>query len=79
VEMQDARSLFYFDAVHPRGDKRILINTNRLLQPVIGEYQQVHRRCVSQPTEHQAILLQRLGLNLPKNLLFAEKFLKKME
>jgi hypothetical protein len=77
--MQDARSLFYFAAGHPRGDKRILINTNRLLQPVIGEYQQVRRRCVSQPTEHQAILLQRLGLNLPKNLLFAEKFLKKME
>jgi transposase len=28
----------------------------------------LRRRCVSQPTEHQAILLQRLGLNLPKNL-----------
>jgi transposase len=28
----------------------------------------LRRRCVSQPTEHQAILLQRLGLNLPKYL-----------
>lgn len=38
----------------------------------------IRRRCVSQPTEHQAILLQRLGLNLPKNLPLAEKFLKAM-
>lgn len=29
----------------------------------------LRRRCVSQPTEHQAILLQRLGLNLPKHLM----------
>src|SRR4030042_4766590 len=27
----------------------------------------IRRRCVSQPTDYQAILLQRLGLNLPKN------------
>jgi transposase len=38
----------------------------------------IRRRCVSQPTEHQAILLQRLGLNLPKNLPLDGKFLKPM-
>jgi transposase len=36
----------------------------------------IRRRCVSQPTEHQVILLQKLGLNLPKNLPLDEKFLK---
>jgi len=39
---------------------------------------QIRRRCVSQPTDHQAILLQRLGLNLPKNLPLSGQFLKKM-
>jgi transposase len=39
---------------------------------------QIRRRCVSQPSDHQAILLQRLGLNLPKNLPLDGKFLKKM-
>jgi len=38
----------------------------------------IRRRCVCQPTEHQAILLQRLGLSLPKNLPFDGKFLKAM-
>jgi len=38
----------------------------------------IRRRCVSQPSDHQAILLQRLGLNLPKNLPLDGKFLKKM-
>jgi hypothetical protein len=38
----------------------------------------IRRRCVSQPTEHQAILLQQLGLNLPKNLPLDGKFLKTM-
>jgi hypothetical protein len=38
----------------------------------------IRRRCVSQPTDHQAILLQRLGLNLPKNLPLSGQFLKKM-
>lgn len=38
----------------------------------------IRRRCVSQPTDHQAILLQRLSLNLPKNLPLSGKFLKKM-
>jgi hypothetical protein len=28
--------------------------------------QEIRRRCVTQPTEHQAILLQRLGLRLPR-------------
>ena len=37
---------------------------------------QIRRRCVSRPTEHQAILLQRLGLNLPKNLPLDGKILK---
>jgi transposase len=38
----------------------------------------IRRRCVSQPSDHQAILLQKLGLNLPKSLPCAGKFLKKM-
>ena len=29
---------------------------------------EIRKRCVSRPTEHQAILLQRLGLQLPENL-----------
>jgi hypothetical protein len=28
----------------------------------------IHKRCVSRPTEHQAILLQRLGLELPTSI-----------
>lgn len=40
--------------------------------------QKIRRRCVSQPSDHQAILLQKLGLNLPKSLPCAGKFLKKM-
>jgi hypothetical protein len=28
----------------------------------------IRRRCVAQPTKHQAILLQRLGLTLPTHL-----------
>jgi transposase len=36
----------------------------------------IRRRCVSQPSDHQAILLHRLGLNLPKNLPLDGKFLK---
>jgi len=39
---------------------------------------EIRRRCVSQPSDHQAILLQKLGLNLPKNLPLMGKFLKKM-
>jgi len=39
---------------------------------------EIRRRCVSQPTDHQAILLQRLGLHLPKNLPLSGQFLKKM-
>jgi hypothetical protein len=39
---------------------------------------EIRRRCVSQPTDHQAILLQRLGLILPKNLPLSGQFLKKM-
>jgi len=36
----------------------------------------IRRRCISQPTKHQAILLQRLSLNLPKNLPLENKILK---
>jgi transposase len=32
----------------------------------------IRKRCVSRPTEHQAILLQRLGLQLPAHIEFAE-------
>jgi len=39
---------------------------------------EIRRRCISQPTDHQAILLQKLGLNLPKNLPLAEKIMKEM-
>lgn len=38
----------------------------------------IRRRCVCQPTAHQAILLHKLGLNLPKNLPLSGKFLKQM-
>jgi transposase len=38
----------------------------------------IRRRCVSQPNDYQAILLQRLGLNLPKNLPLTGKIVKKM-
>jgi hypothetical protein len=37
----------------------------------------IRRRCVSQPSDYPAILLQRLGLNLPKNLPPTNKILKK--
>jgi hypothetical protein len=43
-----------------------------------GQGGHIRRRCICQPTDHQAILLQRLGLNLPKNLPFDGKFLKPM-
>ena len=29
---------------------------------------EIRRRCVARPTDHQAILLDRLGLNLPRQL-----------
>jgi len=29
---------------------------------------EIRRRCVTRPDDHQAILLQRLGLNLPSSL-----------
>jgi hypothetical protein len=32
----------------------------------------IRKRCVSRPTEHQAILLQRLGLELPTSIEFAD-------
>jgi transposase len=32
----------------------------------------IRKRCVSRPTEHQAILLQRLGLQIPDHMEFAE-------
>jgi hypothetical protein len=34
---------------------------------------EIRRRCVSQPTDHQAILLQYLGLQLPGHLPMTER------
>jgi len=34
---------------------------------------EIRRRCVSRPTDHQAILLDRLGLNLPRQLKVADQ------
>jgi transposase len=34
---------------------------------------EIRRRCITQPTEHQAILLQHLGLHLPSHLPIAEQ------
>jgi len=34
---------------------------------------EIRKRCITQPTDHQAILLQRLGLHLPSHLAVAEK------
>ena len=35
--------------------------------------QDIRRRCVSRPDDHQAILLQRLGLHLPEHLPMTEE------
>jgi len=32
----------------------------------------IRKRCVSRPTDHQAILLQRLGLEFPTSIEFAD-------
>ena len=39
---------------------------------------EIRRRCISQPTDHQAILLQRLGLNLPSHLPLTKEKMKQM-
>ena len=39
---------------------------------------EIRRRCISQPTEHQAILLHHLGLNLPTHLPVAEQKMNQM-
>ena len=39
---------------------------------------EIRRRCISQPTDHQAILLQRLGLHLPSHLSMVEEKMKEM-
>jgi transposase len=39
---------------------------------------EIRRRCISQPTEHQAILLHHLGLNLPPHLPVAEQKMNQM-
>lgn len=39
---------------------------------------EIRRRCVSRPTDHQAILLQRLGLTLPTNLPMTDKKIEVM-
>jgi transposase len=38
----------------------------------------IRRRCITEPTDHQAVLLQRLGLYLPSHLPVAERKMKKM-
>ena len=39
---------------------------------------QIRRRCVTRPDEHQAILLQRLGLHLPSSLPVTDNKLGRM-
>ena len=39
---------------------------------------EIRRRCISQPTDHQGILLQRLGLNLPLHLPMTDKKMGQM-
>jgi len=39
---------------------------------------EIHRRCVTRPDNHQAILLQRLGLNLPSHLPVTDKKTNRM-
>ena len=39
---------------------------------------EIWRRCITEPTDHQAILLQRLGLHLPSHLPVVERKVKKM-
>lgn len=39
---------------------------------------EIRRRCISRPTDHQAILLQRLGLNLPLHLPVTEAKMQEM-
>ena len=39
---------------------------------------EIRRRCVTRPTDHQAILLQRLGLTLPTNLPITDKMPNEM-
>jgi hypothetical protein len=36
--------------------------------PTRQESVEIRRRCISRPTDHQAILLDRLGLRLPRQL-----------
>ncbi len=40
--------------------------------------QEIRRRCVTRPDDHQAILLQRLGLNLPSHLPVTDKKVNEM-
>ena len=46
----------------------------RVIEVVVPTRSKVdlHKRCVTQPTDHQAILLQRLGLNLPSRMKFTD-------
>jgi hypothetical protein len=39
---------------------------------------ELRRRCVAEPTKHQAILLQRLGLTLPTHLEARESVVRKV-
>ena len=52
--------------------RRVLDELGKLRQVDVvlptSEGIEIRRRCVTQPTQHQAILLDRLGLNLPRTL-----------
>ena len=39
---------------------------------------EIRKRCVTTPTRHQSILLERLKLNLPRSLKSAEDVVKKL-
>jgi len=39
---------------------------------------EIRKRCITEPTDHQAILLQQLGLQLPSDLPVAERKMGRM-
>jgi hypothetical protein len=68
----------------PLGDegRRVLDELSRIkLVDVVlptREGTEIRRRCVTRPDEHQAILLPRLGLNLPSNRPVTDETLGRM-
>lgn len=58
---------------NPVGEKLILsqaLSRIKLVDVVLPRRDgtEIRRRCVTRPNDHQAILLQRLGMNLPSHL-----------